>query len=480
MSYEAVVGLEVHAQLLTKSKMFCSCPVRFGEAPNTLVCPVCLGLPGSLPVPNREALAMAIQTALAFHCTIHYDSEFARKNYFYPDLPKNYQISQYDRPLSTGGYIDIETDDGMRRIRLVRIHMEEDAGKSLHEGFHDSERMTYLDFNRAGTPLLEIVSQPDLRSPKEASIYLKKLRQTLIYLRVCDGNMEQGSLRCDANISVRQVGEPLPEYKVELKNLNSFRFVQKALEYEFNRQVECRKKGIPLHQETRLWDERASRTVVMRSKEEAQDYRYFPDPDLLPLRFSQEWVEELQRNMPELPDQCRERFRKVYGLSDYDASLLTANPIVAGYFEDAVHAGGQPKALANWIISELFRSFDFETGTPPKTLPPQHLAELVDLLEKRRISGPAAKQVFPIMLETGESPRAIMESYGLHAVTDTDELSSVVSHVLSQHPDKVKAYREGRTKLFGFFMGQIMQSTEGKADPKAVQEILRKMLESTN
>ena len=481
MEYEAVIGLEVHAQLLTKTKMFCSCPAQFGETPNSLVCPVCLGLPGSLPVPNREALAMAVQTALAFHCTLHYDSEFARKNYFYPDLPKNYQISQYDRPLATEGYVEIEADGVRRKVRLVRIHMEEDAGKSLHEGFHDSERMTYLDFNRAGTPLLEIVSYPDIRSPKEASAYLKKLRQLLIYLQVCDGNMEQGSLRCDANISVRKPGEPLPDYKIELKNLNSFRFVQKALEYEFERQVDCRKKGIPLHQETRLWNERTGCTEVMRTKEEAHDYRYFPDPDLLPVHIERAWVEDLERTMPELPDARFRRFRETYGLSEYDARLLTANPVVADYFEEAVRASGaSPKGVCNWMTSELFRMFDFETGAPPSTVPPESLGALVRMVESRTITSPTAKDLLEEIRETGADPRAIVKQRGLEAVTDVDELTRTVAGILAEHPDQVAAYRAGKKKLFGFFMGQVMRGTGGKADPRTVQEVLRRLLEGSS
>jgi len=478
MTWEAVIGLEVHAQLLTATKMFCRCRNRFGDPPNTNVCPVCLGLPGSLPVPNEAALAMAVRTALALGCTVHAASEFSRKNYFYPDLPKNYQISQYDRPLATDGVLEFRLDGEVRRVRIRRLHIEEDAGKSLHEGFSDSDRYTYLDFNRCGAPLMEIVSEPDIRSPKEAAAYLRKLRQVLLYLGVCDGNMEQGSLRCDANVSVRRPGDPLPDYKVELKNLNSFKFLQKALEYEIERQVRVLEAGGTLVQETRLWDERNQRTEVMRTKEEAHDYRYFPDPDLLEVRLDPAWVEDLRRTLPELPDRRMDRFMRQYQLPAYDAELLTANPQVADYFEAAVQTGASPKAVANWILSELFRYMDFETGLPPATVPPAHLGQLVRMVQERVITGPVAKEVLGIMLETGRDPAAIVQERGWQVTQDEAQIRRWVEEVLQEHPEQVEQYRAGRTKLLGFFMGQVMRKAGGKADPQRVQALLQERLQA--
>ncbi len=478
MSWEAIIGLEVHAQLLTQTKMFCRCPTRFGEEPNTQVCPVCLGLPGSLPVPNREAIAMALKTAHALRCTIHQTSVFARKNYFYPDLPKNYQISQYDRPLATDGALDIEINGTQKTIGIERLHLEEDAGKSLHEGFPDSQKYTYLDFNRAGTPLIEIVSKPDIETPEEAALYLKTLRQILLYLGVCDGNMEQGSFRCDANVSVRKKGEPFPSYKVELKNLNSFRFVQKALEYEIKRQIKMLEAGEILTQETRTWDERAQKTRVMRTKEEAQDYRYFPDPDLLPLKLDEKWIKRVCSTVGELPAERKARFIRQYELTAYDASLLTANPRVSEYFEKAVQHVSSPKRVANWLTSELFRYFDFETGEPPETVPPEHLGELVRLVEEKKLTGSLAKDVLEDMIQTGKSAQTIVKEKGLEVVADPETLRRIIRDILDNHADKVEAYRKGRTKLFGFFMGQVMKATRGKADPQTVQTLLKEMLSS--
>ncbi len=476
--WEPVIGLEVHAQMLTRTKMFCRCRNRYGDPPNTNVCPVCLGYPGSLPVPNRTAIEMALRTALALHCTIHLDSEFSRKNYFYPDLPKNYQISQYDRPLATGGWLEFRVDDTVRRVRLRRLHIEEDAGKSLHEGFPDSDRMTYLDFNRCGTPLMEIVSEPEIRSPREAAEYLRALRQLLLYLGVCDGNMEQGSLRCDANISLRRPGDPVPTYKVELKNLNSFRFLQKALEYEVRRQTRLLESGQTPVQETRLWNEREQRTEPMRTKEEAHDYRYFPDPDLIEVHIDRDWLESLKATLPELPLARWQRFCTAYGLPAHDADRLTANPRVADYFEAVVARAPYPKRVANWITSELFRHMEFETGAPPETVPPDHLAELVEMLAQGEITGAVAKEVFELMVQSGSPPRAIVEERGLQAVSDESQITAWVDEVLAAHPQQVAQYRAGKTKLFGFFMGQVMRRAGGRADPQKVRAVLTQRLQA--
>src|SRR6058998_1159432 len=429
--YEAVIGLECHAQLLTKSKLFCSCSTKFGDAPNANTCPVCLGLPGALPVFNRVALMMAVKASLGLNCKINTESQWARKNYFYPDLPKGYQISQYDRPLAQYGFIEIRVDGKQKKVGIQRVHMEEDAGKSLHEGFPDSKRSTYLDFNRSGVPLIEIVSDPDIRSSAEAYDYLARLKQILEYLSVCDGNMEEGSLRCDANVSVRRIGEQKFGTRTELKNINSFRFVQKAIDYEVNRQIEVIEGGGQVVQETRLWNSLEERTVSMRSKEEAHDYRYFPDPDLPLLVVDREWINAIERSMPELPESRRRRFVEEYALSEYDAGVLATTRALAGFFEDTAKLSGQPKTAANWIMGDLLRFYK-DSNTDVKDLShspvkPIMLAEMISLVEKGTISGKIAKTVMEEMCATGKAPQAIIEEKGLVQISNTSEIDKIVT-----------------------------------------------------
>jgi aspartyl-tRNA(Asn)/glutamyl-tRNA(Gln) amidotransferase subunit B len=478
MQYEAVIGLEIHAQLLTRTKIFCGCSASFGAPPNTHVCPVCLGLPGALPVLNRRAVDFAIRAALALDCTVHDTSIFARKNYFYPDLPKGYQISQYEQPLATRGHVEIATKDGGRRIGITRIHLEEDAGKSLHEGFPDSARKTYVDFNRSGVPLVEIVTEPDLRSASDAAIFFSTLRSTLVWLGVNDGNMEEGSLRCDANVSVRPQGVEKFGTKTEVKNLNSFRFLQKALEYEIERQIALVSAGGTVVQETRLWQSADSVTVSMRSKEEAHDYRYFPEPDLPPLVVDAARIEDIRRSMPELPAARRLRFAQQYALTAYDAAQLTESSAVADYFETMVRAGANPKLAGNWIMGELARVLN-ERGASIDEAPisAERLANLVVLVEKGAISGATAKGVFEKMLATGTSADQIVATEGLTQISDEAELLRLIEDVLSGHADAVAQYRAGKTATFGFLVGQVMKAAGGKANPKRVNELLRKALE---
>ena len=478
MQYEAVIGLEIHAQLLTRTKIFCGCSASFGAPPNTHVCPVCLGLPGALPVLNRRAVDFAIRAALALDCTVHETSIFARKNYFYPDLPKGYQISQYEQPLATRGHVEIATKDGGRRIGITRIHLEEDAGKSLHEGFPDSARKTYVDFNRSGVPLVEIVTEPDLRSASDAAIFFSTLRSTLVWLGVNDGNMEEGSLRCDANVSVRPQGVEKFGTKTEVKNLNSFRFLQKALEYEIERQIALVSAGGTVVQETRLWQSADSVTVSMRSKEEAHDYRYFPEPDLPPLVVDAARIEDIRRSMPELPAARRQRFAQQYALTAYDAAQLTESSAVADYFETMVRAGANPKLAGNWIMGELARVLN-ERGASIDEAPisAERLANLVVLVEKGAISGATAKGVFEKMLATGQSADEIVAAEGLTQISDEAELLRLIEDVLSRHADAVAQYRAGKTATFGFLVGQVMKAAGGKANPKRVNELLRKALE---
>jgi aspartyl-tRNA(Asn)/glutamyl-tRNA(Gln) amidotransferase subunit B len=478
MQYEAVIGLEIHAQLLTRTKIFCGCSASFGAPPNTHVCPVCLGLPGALPVLNRRAVDFAIRAALALDCTVHETSIFARKNYFYPDLPKGYQISQYEQPLATRGHVEIATKDGGRRIGITRIHLEEDAGKSLHEGFPDSARKTYVDFNRSGVPLVEIVTEPDLRSASDAAIFFSTLRSTLVWLGVNDGNMEEGSLRCDANVSVRPQGVEKFGTKTEVKNLNSFRFLQKALEYEIERQIALVSAGGTVVQETRLWQSADSVTVSMRSKEEAHDYRYFPEPDLPPLVVDAARIEDIRRSMPELPAARRQRFAQQYALTAYDAAQLTESSAVADYFETMVRAGANPKLAGNWIMGELARVLN-ERGASIDEAPisAERLANLVVLVEKGAISGATAKGVFEKMLATGQSADEIVAAEGLTQISDEAELLRLIEDVLSGHADAVAQYRAGKTATFGFLVGQVMKAAGGKANPKRVNELLRKALE---
>ncbi len=475
MEYEAVIGLEVHAQLLTSSKIFCGCPTTFGAEPNTQTCPVCTGMPGSLPVLNRRAVEFALKLALATHCKIASFSLFARKNYFYPDLPKGYQISQYELPIATGGWIEIPTEDGgKKRIGLIRIHMEEDAGKLVHD---EREPWSYVDFNRTGVPLLEIVSEPDIRTPKEAVEYLKMLRAILRYLEICDGDMEKGSLRCDANVSIRPKGSKVFGTRTEVKNMNSFRHVERALSYEIERQKRVIEEGREVVQETRLWDPQRGVTVPMRGKEEAHDYRYFPDPDLVPLVISEEWIEEVRQSLPELPLERKERFVRQYGIPEYDAGVLTASKALADYYERCVELFPEPKQVSNWVMGELLRLLN-EAGKEPEDcpVPPEGLAELLGLIKDGTISGKIAKGVFEEMFRTGRGAREIVREKGLEQITDEGVLKTVVDQVLRDHPKEVFEYRKGKEKLLGFFVGQVMKATRGKANPQLVNKLLREAL----
>ncbi len=477
MQYETVIGLEVHAQLNTKSKIFCSCPTTFGSKPNSQACPICLGMPGVLPVLNREVVQKAIQAALATNCEVAELSRWARKNYFYPDLPKGYQISQLELPLAVNGWLEIVLNGAKKKIRLNRIHMEEDAGKSIHgENFNDPAH-TYVDLNRTGVPLIEIVSEPDIGTPEEAKLYLEKLRNILLYLNVSDCNMEEGSMRADANISIRPVGQKELGTKTEIKNMNSFRFLQQALYYEIERQTEVLNDGGRIIQETRLFDSKKGITLPMRSKEEANDYRYFPDPDLVPLVVSSEWVEETRAGLPELPDPRRDRFVSQYGLPVYDAEVLTSDRQLANYFEEVVKMGADPKNGSNWIMTEILRLIKDKnlliTECPIK---PAMLAELLALVKDGTISGKIAKQVFEEMETSGGSPKTIIEKKGLVQISDEGELEKHVDAVISANPGEVEKYRGGKAGLLGFFVGQVMKATRGKANPALVNKLLKEKL----
>lgn len=487
MQYEAVIGLEVHAQLLTESKMFCGCSTKFGSEPNTQTCPVCIGMPGVLPVMNKRAFEFTIKTGLAMNCKISSYSRFARKNYFYPDLPKNYQISQYELPLCEHGFIEITVDNEKRKIGITRIHLEEDAGKSIHEGGNFS----LVDLNRAGVPLMEIVSEPDIRTPREASEYMKKLRTLLRYLGVCDGNMEQGSLRCDANVSVRPAGSRELGVKTEIKNINSFRFVERALEYEIQRQIRILEEGGRIIQETRLWDSNIGKTFSMRTKEEAHDYRYFPEPDLVPIVVEKKLIEEIRATLPELPDEKKARFIAEYGLPDYDADFLVSEKTLADWFEEAVRLGGQPKTVANWIQGDLMRLLN-EEGLSIEECPirPAQLVDLLKHIEKGTISGKIAKTVFEeiyrrtkmveakgeVSLSFAITAEAIIQEKGLVQISDRDVIEKAIGEVIKGHQKEVERYRAGEEKLFGFFVGQVMKATKGKANPQLVNEILKEKL----
>ncbi len=473
--YEPVIGLEVHVQLGTKTKIFCSCPVEFGAPPNTNVCPVCLGLPGALPVLSRQAVELAMSAAIALHCKINPFSRFARKNYFYPDLPKGYQISQYDQPLAEHGYVDVPGRAEKKRIGVTRVHMEDDAGKSIHDGFQDSDRYTYVDLNRSGTPLIEIVSEPDMRSPDEAYSYVTELKQIMQYLGVSDCDMEKGQLRCDANISVRLRGAEKLGTKAEVKNLNSFRFLKMALEYEIERQVSLIESGGQVVQETRLYNVETGRTVGMRSKEHAHDYRYFPEPDLVPLRVSDHWLNEVKSRLPEVPADRRERFVSVYGLREYDAQVLTLNRATGDYFEAAVKVSGDPRATANWIVGDLMgllKAADDDLSHSP--VGAEQIGELVALINKGEISGKLAKQILPKMFETGDSAPVIMEREGLKQISDAGALEKIVDEVLAANPKQFEQYKNGKTAVMGFLVGQVMKASRGQANPAAVNEVLKK------
>ncbi len=484
--YETVIGLEVHCQLLSKSKMFCGCSAEFGAPPNTHVCPVCLGLPGALPVPNRAAVEMAIRAALALGCTVREHSRFARKNYFYPDLAKGYQISQYELPLNEHGKLTVEVDGQTRDVGITRIHLEEDAAKNLHSGASGSE--TLVDFNRAGTPLMEIVSEPDMRSAEEAEDYLKKLREVLMFVAVNDGNLEEGSFRCDANVSIRPVGEEQFGTRVELKNINSFRFVRKALEYEAMRQQTVLRGGGTVVQETRTWNPEQGVSLGMRGKEEAMDYRYFPDPDLPPLVVSQELIDQCRASLPEMPSDKRTRWQSELGVTAYDATVLTAHPGIASFFEQCAAAlqrgtAGKlevavaGKRVANFIQSEVLRHTKTEGLSAQLPVTAERLAELLLLVDAGTISGKMAKDVFAEMVTTGHSARQIVDAKGLAQVTDSSVIEDQVRTVVQAHPKQVGQYRSGKTAVLGFLVGQVMKATKGSANPKLVNQVLRKMLD---
>ncbi|MFZ1206354.1 MAG: Asp-tRNA(Asn)/Glu-tRNA(Gln) amidotransferase subunit GatB [Candidatus Acidiferrales bacterium] len=475
--YEAVIGLEVHAQLDTVTKAFCGCSTKFGAAPNSNTCPVCLGLPGALPVLNKRALELALRASLAIYCTIQPRSRFARKNYFYPDLPKGYQISMYELPLALAGGIEIEVEGQKKRIGITRLHMEDDAGKSLHEGFPESDRWSYIDFNRCGVPLIEIVSEPDLRTPAEAYAYLNTLKQILEYTEVSDCNMEEGSLRCDANVSVRLRGAPKFGTKAEVKNLNSFRYLAHALEYEIERQIGVIESGGTISQETRLWNVTAGRTEPMRSKEFAHDYRYFPDPDLLPVTVPATTIEGVRQAMPELPDAKIARFLRDYGVTPYDAGVLTATRSLAEYFEATVKAGAPAKAASNWISGELLRRLN-DAGKDISDCPlaPAALAELLAKIEKGEITAASGKKVFAQMFETGKSAADIIAAEGFAQISDTSAIEKIAREIVAKNADNAAKYRAGNEGVFKFFVGQVMRETRGQANPQIVNEIVKRVL----
>ncbi len=475
--YEPVIGLEVHVQLLTATKIFCGCANRFGDAPNSNVCPVCLGLPGSLPVLNRRAVEMATLASLAIHGTVHEHSRFARKNYFYPDLPKGYQISQYELPLATGGWIEIDLDGARKRIGVTRLHLEEDAAKNLHEGFAESSTKAYIDYNRCGTPLSEIVSEPDMRTPEEAYAYLTTLRQMLLYTGVSDCNMEEGSLRCDANVSVRLRGSNAFGTKVEVKNLNSFRYLQKALEFEIERHIGVLESGGNIVQETRLWNQGEARTVSMRSKEKAHDYRYFPEPDLLPVHVSSEWQEEIRGTLPEMPEAKRARLVAAYGITAYDAEVLTTSSELADYFEASAKTGASGKNTANWMQTELLRRLN-DSGKQIDASPvsPAALGELVKLVESGKITGAIGKKVFATMVESGRGAAEIVAAEGLGQTVDLGAIEQAAREVIGKYPDNVAKFKSGNEGVFKFFVGQVMRATKGQANPQLINDVVRKLL----
>jgi aspartyl-tRNA(Asn)/glutamyl-tRNA(Gln) amidotransferase subunit B len=475
--YQPVIGLEVHVQLTTATKIFCGCSTKFGAPPNSHTCPVCLGMPGSLPVLNRKVVENAIRAGLATNCAIVPRSVFARKNYFYPDLPKGYQISQFELPICTNGHLDIEVDGTTKRIGITRIHMEEDAGKLVHPEGADAVATSGVDLNRAGTPLLEVVSEPDMRSPDEAVAYLKKLHQIVVYLGICDGNMEEGSFRCDANVSLMPVGSTTLGTRAELKNINSFRFVKQAIEYEIGRQAEILDDGGKVVQETRLFDPATGTTRSMRGKEEAHDYRYFPDPDLVPVIVSDDMVEDTRLSLPELPDAKRERFAAELGLPAYDAEVLTATRELAEYFEAAVALHPNAKSVANWVMGELTRGLNESgIGIPESPVTPQLLADLLALIDKGTISGKIAKTVFDEMWKSGKEPAKIVEEQGLLQVSDTGEIEKIIDDIMAANAGQVEEFRGGKEKVFGFFVGQVMRASKGKANPAVVNDLLLKKL----
>jgi aspartyl-tRNA(Asn)/glutamyl-tRNA(Gln) amidotransferase subunit B len=477
MEYEVVVGLEVHTELKTASKIFCGCSTKFGAEQNTNVCPVCLGLPGVLPVLNARVLEFAVRTGLALNCRILPFSKFDRKNYYYPDLPKNFQTSQYDLPIAVGGHLDIEVDGETRRIGITRVHMEEDAGKLVHAGTITKSEYALVDYNRTGVPLLEIVSEPDIRSAEEAKAYLEKLKAILQYIDVSDCKMEEGSLRCDANISLRPKGETKFGTKTEIKNLNSFKAVQKGLEYEAARQADVLDEGGRIVQETRSWDEARGQTVSLRSKEEAHDYRYFPEPDLVPMVVDPAWVEDIRRNLPELPDARKARLMKDYGLSAYDAGAITVSRAMAEYFDATVAAGADAKAAANWLMGELSRQLN-AAGREIEDCPvaPGQLAGLIDLMAQGTVSGKIAKTVFEAMWASGKDAAVIVKEQGLVQISDAGAIEAIVDAVLAANPQSVADFKAGKERAIGFLVGQVMKETKGRANPEMVNKLLRERM----
>ncbi|WHZ20963.1 MAG: Asp-tRNA(Asn)/Glu-tRNA(Gln) amidotransferase GatCAB subunit B [Nitrospira sp.] len=474
MAYDIVIGVEVHAQLRTQSKLFCPCGTTFGRMANSQTCPVCLGLPGSLPVINEKAVEMAVRAGLALSGTIRAQNRFARKNYFYPDLPKGYQISQYEAPICENGWIDIAAGGNRKRVRIRRAHLEEDAGKNLHEA---GNGMSLVDLNRAGTPLLEIVTEPDLSSSEEVVAYLKALRELLIYLDVCDGNMEEGSFRCEPNLSLRPVGQVTFGTKVELKNINSFKFVKDAVDYEVKRQTKVLNEGGTIHQETRLWNLDRGETAVMRSKEEAHDYRYFPDPDLVPMDISTEWIEQLRQGLPELASAKQKRFISEHGLSDYEAGVLTSSKALSIYFEACVKLYPHPKTVSNWVMGELLRELNqagIEADASP--VPPERLVELLTLVGQGVISLKVAREIFPEVYTSGKAPAYIVQEKGLTQVSDEGALTTMIEEVLKQNPAQVAQLKDGKQQVLGFLVGQVMKASGGKANPGKVNELLKKHL----
>lgn len=477
MKYETVIGLEVHAQLKTRSKIFCSCSTEFGKAPNENTCPVCLGMPGVLPVLNRKVVEFAMKACLATHCEIQPMNQFARKNYFYPDLPKGYQVSQFDRPIGLSGHLTIQTADGPKRIGLTRIHMEEDAGKSIHgENLGDPDK-SYVDYNRTGVPLIEIVSEPELRSAEDAREYLVALKSVLQYADVSDCNMEEGSFRCDANVSLRPAGQKEFGTRVELKNINSFKFVQKAIEHEVERQTKILDQGDQVVQETRLYDANRGVTYSMRSKEEAHDYRYFPEPDLVPVVCDADWIESIRRELPEMPEEKRQRFVEQYAIPEYDAGVLTTSRALADYFEQCVELFNQPKLVSNWIMGELLRLLnqdDRDIGDCPVT--PRKLAGMLKLIDAGTISGKIAKTVFEEMYRTGKEPAAIIEEQGLTQISDEGALGQIVDDIIAASPEQVQQFKDGRDKVLGYFIGQAMKASKGQANPGLLNKLFKEKL----
>lgn len=472
MIYEVVIGVEVHAQLRTKTKMFCGCGTTFGRSPNSQTCPVCLGLPGTLPVINRAAVEMAVRAGLALNCTIGANNQFDRKNYFYPDLPKGYQISQYESPICEHGWIEIAVGDNKKRVKIRRAHLEEDAGKNVHETGTSGSR---VDLNRAGTPLLEIVTEPDMRSADEVVAYLKGLRDILMYLDVCDGNMDEGSFRCEPNLSLRPLGQKEFGTKVELKNINSFKFVKDAIEYEIKRQTKVLSEGGKIYQETRLWNLDRGETAVMRSKEEAHDYRYFPDPDLVPLKLDKEWIEGFRGSVPELPAARVARLVRDYGLPEYNAGVLTVSKGIADYFEACVKLFNQPKTVSNWVMGELTRELNLSgTDITASPVTPERLVALLQLVEKGTVSLKVAREIFPELYSSGKSPEQIVQEKGLTQVSDEGALDKIIDEVLTKNPAQVAQFKEGKQQVLGFLVGQVMKASGGKANPGKVNELLKK------